>query len=304
MAVLPRIAARLSTARVSTHALGVLSVAWLILAGLATPAQARVEKVLTKGGGPEVTVGVQPREGAFFWEAGAKHTGLNTVGATNPAVTSFGNAEGHEVVHVPAVNTYAIYWDPSDYYHGDWQGLIDGFLANLGESNGGLDSVFAVDGQYTDATNKPASTRSRFRGAYTDTHPYPEAGNCADPHAMNFGIPLLESGAKVCLTGTQVQAELERFIKQREEEHFALSRGMGTVFYLMTPPGVTVCLDEGGRTATARTSTGRHRKSRNTKKPKTTFPKSSKNTKKEEAKFEEEAKNTKRKRKLRKKIRN
>ena len=224
-----------------------LAGAWLILVCLSTPAEARVAKVLTKGGGPEVTVGLQPREGAFYWAGGFKLTGLNKGATENTAVASFGNPQGHEVIHAASVSTYAVYWDPSDYYHGDWQGLIDGFLANLGESNGALNSVFAVDGQYTDTTNKPATARSRFRGAYTDTHPYPESGNCTDPHPMNFGVPLLEkSSTPVCLTDVEVKAELERFIKQREEEHVALSKGMGTIFYLMTPPGVTVCLDEGG----------------------------------------------------------
>ena len=248
MAVLHRIAARLGPAPARACALGLLAGTVLSIAGAPAPAQARVEKVPIKGGGPEVTVGLQPREAKYYWDASKKLTGLGTGATGNAGVASFGNSEGHEVVHVGAVNTYAIYWDPSDYYHGDWQGLVDEFLANLGESNGALSTVFAVDGQYTDTTNKPAASRSRFRGAYTDTHPYPdESGNCIDPHAWEFGVPLLENSAeKVCLTDAQVKAELARFIKQREEEHVALSKGMGTIFYLLTPPGVTVCLDEGG----------------------------------------------------------
>lgn len=247
VAPLPSIGARPVAARSLARALGALAVVWLVLAGQAAPAQARVEKVPISGGPEEVTVGLQPREGAFYWQAGTKWTGVTDIAAsTNPAVANFGNAEGNEVVHVPSVATYAIYWDPSDYYHGDWQGLIDGFLANLGSSDGQVNSVFAVDGQYTDTTNKPASTHSSFHGAYTDTHPYPETGNCTDPHMFKFGVPLLENNSEVCLTDVQVKAELERFIKQRDEEHHTLPKGMGTIYYLMTPPGVTVCLDEGG----------------------------------------------------------
>ena len=247
MAPLSRTLVWLRAARVWPLALRTSIVVALVIACAAPAAQARVEKVLTKGGGPEITVGAEPREGAFYWDAGIKLTGLDKGAVANPAVASFGNAQGHEVVHAGSAATYAIYWDPSDYYHGDWQGEIDGFLANLGEASGQLNNVFAVDGQYTDTSNKPASTHDAFHGAYTDTHGYPESENCTDPHPWNFGVPLLENSAEtVCLTDAQVKAELTRFIKQRNEEHPTISTGMGTIFYLLTPPGVTVCLDEGG----------------------------------------------------------
>ena len=58
--------------------------------------------------------------------------------------------------------TYVIYWDPQDYYHGDWQGLIDGFMANIGSADGQLTNVFAVDAQYTDVTDRPATSRSTY----------------------------------------------------------------------------------------------------------------------------------------------
>ena len=107
--------------------------------------------------------------------------------------------------------------------------------------------MFAVDTQYTDKTNKPAAPYSTFHGAYTDTHPYPATNGCVDPRSLELGIPLLEgTTTPVCLTAAQVQSELERFLKQREEEHDPLPKGMGTIFYLLTPPGVTVCLNEGG----------------------------------------------------------
>ena len=148
-------------------------------------------------------------------------------------------------------NTYAIYWDPQDYYHGDWQSLIDGFLANVYGRQpvpAQLASVFAVDAQYTDKTNKPAAFGSSFHGAYTDTHPYPTKNGCTDPRPLQLGIPLLEgTSERVCVNAAQVQTELERFLKQREEEHDSLPKGMGTIFYLLTPPGVTVCLNEGSR---------------------------------------------------------
>ena len=244
MALVPQIFRRRNGARLPAVLAGTLTAVWLSLACLAAPADARVEEVLTKLGGPKIKVGLQPREGAYYWDGVEKLTGLpKTAPKKNLAAEHFESKEGNEVLHT--ANTYAIYWDPQDYYHGDWQGLIDGFLANVGSAGGQLASVFAVDTQYTDRTNKPATSHSTFHGAYTDTHAYPEAGNCKDPHPAIFGIPLLASTEPVCLTATQVEAELVRFIKQHEEEHQPLPKGMGTIFYLLTPPGVTVCLDEG-----------------------------------------------------------
>jgi PKD domain len=218
----------------------------LSLAALSTPAYAHVEEVPTKLAGPKIKVGLQPREAESYWEGSWKYDGLGKSGAVqNKAAASFDNASGNEVVHT--ASTYAIYWDPQDYYHGDWQSLIDGFLTNVGTAGSQLPKVFAVDAQYTDKTNKPAASYSSFRGAYTDTHPYPAANGCTDPRSLEFGIPFLEgTTTPICVTAAQVQTELERFLKQREEEHNALPKGMGTIFYLLTPPGVTVCLNGGG----------------------------------------------------------
>jgi hypothetical protein len=190
-------------------------------------------------------VGLQPRESEYFWYGSHKYNGLGkSESAPNHAAASFDNTAGAEVVH--AADTYAIYWDPQDYYHGDWQNLIDGFLANAGAAGGQLSNVFAVDAQYTDKTNRPAASGSTFHGAYTDTHPYPTKNGCTDPRPLQLGIPLLEgTSERVCVNAAQVQTELERFLKQREEEHDPLPKGMGTIFYLLTPPGVTVCLNEG-----------------------------------------------------------
>ncbi len=201
--------------------------------------------VVTEVGGTKV--GLQPREEARYWGAYAKSDGLGGAPEANGAAGSFGNNPLHAdepgpVMH--SVATYAIYWDPQDYYHGDWQSLIDGFLANLGSAGGELSNVFAVDAQYTDRTNQPSTDRSTFYGAYVDTNPYPQSEGCTDPHPLKFGMPLLESNAPVCLTSKQMRAQLETFIG---EQH-GLRKGMDTIFYLLTPPGVTICLDAGGVT--------------------------------------------------------
>jgi hypothetical protein len=159
----------------------------------------------------------------------------------------FENAQGNPIVS--SSKTYVIYWDPTDHYHGDWQNVIDTFLQKMGAASNFLGSVFAVDEQYTDKANEHALYKSTFQGAYTDTDAYP-ASDCTDPQPMSpFDLigaeTALESHqfAPICLTDSQIQEELTAFIAQH-----GLPKGMGTIFYLMTPPGVTVCLDAGGPT--------------------------------------------------------
>lgn len=162
-----------------------------------------------------VKVGMQPR------------TVLLYSGMTG---ASFANATGNPVA--PTSSIYAIYWDPQDLYHGDWQHLIDGFLHNAGEASGS-DSVFSVDKQYTDVSGQHAASSFSLKGAYTDTHAYP-AATCADP------APLGPGEAVTCLTDEQIRTELQAFITAH-----SLPRGLGTVYYVLTPPGVTTCLGAG-----------------------------------------------------------
>jgi hypothetical protein len=180
------------------------------------PAGAIVQTIESK------TVGLQPRNGSSFIE------GNGALGA------NFDNANGNPVLH--STNTYAIYWDPTDHYHGDWQHLINRFFQNFGADSGRLSNVFAVDAQYTDRTNQPATYHSTFRGAFTDTTKYPGPG-CTDPE------PLVEGDAITCLSDQQIRDELVKFVIQHD-----LPKGMNTLFYLLTPPGVTVCVDAGGST--------------------------------------------------------
>jgi PKD domain len=233
-----------SGARLPVLLVGTVTAVWLSLACLAAPADAKVEKVLTKSGGPTITVGLQPRESSRVWDGLGKYPALGEgKGELNSQAATFNNASGNEVVHT--ANSYVIYWDPQDYYHDDWQASIDGFLADQGTAGNQFDSASAVDAQYTDRSNLPAASHSTFRGAYTDTHPYPETANCVDPRPLVFGIPLLVGGTPFCLTAAQLQTELERFIQQHTEEGHPLPKGMSSIYYLLTPPGVTVCLNQG-----------------------------------------------------------
>jgi hypothetical protein len=144
---------------------------------------------------------------------------------------------GGPVMH--STNTYAIYWDPTTepfgQYDGDWKALVDQYLADVGKASGTLGNVFAVASQYTDSTAGRAANSSTFRGAYTDTTPYPTSGNCTDPNPAGGGF--------ACVTDTQMRAELNSFITAH-----GLRVGLDTMYFLLTPPGVTVCTDVGTAT--------------------------------------------------------
>lgn len=186
-----------------------------MLAGLIFAAAPAVAKVAEAEGG--LKVGLRPR----------------SIEEPTTVADGFANAENGPVVSSSKV--YAVYWDPDDLYHGDWQELINGFFANMSESSGALANVFAVDAQYTDPANAHAGTHTSFEGAYTDTDPYPAVGEqCVDPK------PLADGQAVACLTDNDIRTELQRFIGDH-----GLPRGMSAIYYVLTPPGVTDCLESG-----------------------------------------------------------
>jgi hypothetical protein len=204
---------------------GIISAALLLallLSLLALPAPATA--IVVKVGSAEV--GAQPRNTEFVLDG--------QLGA------SFANDSGNPVIHGSSI--YSVFWDPTNSYHGDWQHLIDEFLHNMGGVGGLLDNVFAVDEQYTDRSNQPAANTTVFKGAYTDTNAYPSSG-CTDPHPFEEVDQLLinKVHTPVCVTDEQVQTELKKFLIQHK-----LPTGMSTIYYVLTPPGVTVCLDAGG----------------------------------------------------------
>jgi hypothetical protein len=163
--------------------------------------------------------------------AGAVVTGA--VGETRRAVPTTAAAplqyHGGPVLHSSV--SYVIYWDPSGTYNYEWQRLIDGYMQVVGAEKGTLGNVFALNGQYRDTSGR-AANESIFRGAYTDLTPYPTSGNCSDKPA----------GAPICLTDEQIKTELLKVISSGK-----LPGATGTpVYYILTPPGVTVCTDGGG----------------------------------------------------------
>jgi hypothetical protein len=228
--------------RLAAALVTLLGLALLALGPAALPAGAVV--VEAEG----VQAGVQPHSAASPLDG----TEDPEILFKRPEPLHFENAAGNPIVS--AAHIYAIYWDPTDHYHGDWQELIDAFLERMGTASGSLNSVFSVAAQYTDSENKHAAYNSTFMGASVDTEPYPgkphpkatdPAVECEDPDPMTGrSYPNGEEMDQItCLTDAQIREQLQHYIVQH-----SLPTGMETVFYVLTPPGVTVCLKGGGPT--------------------------------------------------------
>jgi hypothetical protein len=198
---------RLRTARTRGRSLAGLLVAALWATLLLMPASA--DAVVTEVAG--VKVGLQPRSSAL--------------GSTQEEVKSFANASGNVVLH--GSNEYVIYWDPKNptEFTSEWLVNLDGFFQALGETHN--DTPFGVLNQYRDRSNAVAPFRALFKGSYSDTTHFP-ASKCSDPTHL-----------EVCLTDAQLREQLLSFIATHD-----LPKGMSTVYYMLTPPNVAVCVNE------------------------------------------------------------
>ncbi len=160
--------------------------------------------------------------------AGAVLTGDFGLQQRAPASVEVAPLEYHGGPVLHSSDAYVIYWKPiNTAYKPEWERTIDEYFANVGSESGNLGDVFAVDTQYTDTTGR-ASNQTTFRGAYTDTDAYPTSG-CSEPSLHG------------CLTDTQIQEELRHVITSVDPPLPGV--GGTPVYYLLTPPGVTVCAE-------------------------------------------------------------
>jgi PKD repeat protein len=144
---------------------------------------------------------------------------------------------GGSVLH--SSDVYVVYWDPRGDYRGDWERLIDRFFQDVGDESRQLGDVFALDGQYSESDGARAENQMTFRGSYKDENPYPTSGGCSEPSEEVWEERLAVE--PVCLTDSQIKAEIQRVITSVDPP---LPGASGTpVYYLLTPPGVTVCAE-------------------------------------------------------------
>jgi len=131
---------------------------------------------------------------------------------------------GGPVVHENTA--YAIYWAPPGFpFDAGYEAEVDRFLTNVSQSTDDPASVYAVAAQYSDAAG-PTAVGSAFGGGVRVTDAFPTSG-------------CVSSKLAVCLSPAQIQAELGRVA---EAQHWP--RGMGSIFFLLTPRGVGSCSGE------------------------------------------------------------
>ena len=151
-----------------------------------------------------------------------RHAALRTLDAY------FSNLDYNGGPVMPSNTNFAVYWAPpgSPAYPSDYQPGIDRFFEDLAHDSGATANVDSVSTQYNDAAGEFANYESHFGGAIIDTNPYPADG-CTK--------------ASICLTDTQLRAELKRLVKAD-----GLPADRSHEYFLLTPPGVEDCFQPGG----------------------------------------------------------
>jgi hypothetical protein len=129
---------------------------------------------------------------------------------------------GGPVMH--SDRNYAIYWEPSGHSTtSSYKNIINGFFGNVGAASGATTNDYSLTTQYYDGSGKIAYSASSG-GAVVDTAAYPASGCIA------VGQP--------CITDAQVQTEVSKVVSAN-----GWPRGLGALYYVYFPSGVTTCFD-------------------------------------------------------------
>jgi hypothetical protein len=128
--------------------------------------------------------------------------------------------------------THLIYWDPNNEFTAVTKGIIRSFFTNVAQDSGLTSNVFAITGQYTDATGH-AAYDSTFEGERTDPNGYPTLGDCTAPS----GEKADPGPYPTCLFDSQLQTELSRYVGEQ-----GLPTGPTQLYFLLLPHTIATCL--------------------------------------------------------------
>ncbi len=147
-------------------------------------------------------------------------------GAASPLASVPLTYHGGPVMHSDA--NYSIYWEPSGFTTpASYKNTIDGYFGNVAADSGLQTNDYSVDTQYSDTTGHIVYNAT-FGHRIVDTNPYPASG-CP------------QTGGHPCLTDAQLITEINSVVAAN-----SLPRGMGTIYFMFTPPNVASCFDSGG----------------------------------------------------------
>ena len=141
---------------------------------------------------------------------------------------------GGPVMH--SVTTHVIYWDPpTSQFTVTTKGIVSKFFTDVAHDKELASNVFAVAGQYKDATGHAAYT-STFGTEGTDATAYPETGNCTIPVAsgVDAGPPYT-----TCLFDSQLKTELSAYISAN-----SLPTGPTQQYFVLLPHKVVTCFNQ------------------------------------------------------------
>lgn len=151
---------------------------------------------------------------------------------------------GGPVVH--ASRAYAIFWVPSGYYYPvGAKGEVAQYFTDVATDSWKTSNVYGALTQYcqgiaTGASSCPAASSSfisnnvSYGGSATVTTAYPASG--CPKYTLGSGL-----SSKVCLTDAQVKNEINSVVSAK-----GWPRGLGSEFFLFTPPTVGQCQDAAG----------------------------------------------------------
>jgi hypothetical protein len=137
---------------------------------------------------------------------------------------------GGPVLH--SNRTHVIFWQPSGSgltFEPGYESLVESFLANVAADSRRPTSVYGLTGQYGDGFGA-AAYDSTYAGAVVATDQLPTSG-CVEP-------PVSGPGWTVCLTDSQLQAEIQHVVRADR-----LPTNNGNVYFLVTPKGLGSCTD-------------------------------------------------------------
>jgi hypothetical protein len=139
---------------------------------------------------------------------------------------------GGPVMHLN--RTHLIFWEPAGsglVFDPGYEAQAETFLARVAHDSRTPTNVYALSGQYTDATGA-AAYNSRYGGAVVDTDSLP-ANGCVEPPAPPLGTG---PGWGVCLTDLQLEQEIAHVVGADR-----LPNTSRDLFILMLPNGFGTC---------------------------------------------------------------
>jgi PKD repeat protein len=169
---------------------------------------------------------------------------------------------GGPVMHTPAA--YTIYWEPTvnlqvgtsfTKFPASYRSLIDGFMEDVSGTSTPLDNAFSVDQLYGDS-GASGSYGWKFGGGFLDTATLPIRDKAHCPEASpeeetkeakgEAGLP---PAGQPCVTDTQLQEQLEEFVKSQ-----SLPGGLGALYFVITPEHLNSCAGGEGERAECTTN--------------------------------------------------